>query len=150
LLKSTLLTLISLLPACGAAAPDTFKPEEIIALERTALDRWSLGDPQLFIELDAPEVTYFDPFQKQRVDGIEAMKRLMASIKGTFTIPRYELLNPTVQRHGEVAVLTFNLVNYLADGKVMNRWNATEVYSRIDGKWRIIHSHWSYTTPERK
>lgn len=30
------------------------------------------------------------------------------------------------------------------------RWNSTEVYSRVAGKWRIIHSHWSYTKPDIK
>jgi ketosteroid isomerase-like protein len=30
------------------------------------------------------------------------------------------------------------------------RWNATEVYSRIDGRWRIVHSHWSYVKPDLK
>jgi hypothetical protein len=50
--------------------------------------------------------------------------------------------------------LTFNLVNYgkLAAGEetVLARWNSTEVYSRIEGKWRIIHSHWSYIKPQLK
>ena len=64
------------------------------------------------------------------------------------------MIEPKVQHHGDVALLTFNLVNY---GKLLNRsesvlasWNSTEVYSRIAGKWRIIHSHWSYTKPELK
>jgi hypothetical protein len=33
---------------------------------------------------------------------------------------------------------------------VVSRWNSTEVYRRIDGKWRIVHSHWSFTKPEVK
>lgn len=130
---------------------------EIIALEHSALDRWITGDPQGYLDIYAPEVTYFDPFQEKRVDGLPAMKTLFAPMQGTkspIQEPRYEMIAPQLQRHGETALLTFNLVNY---GKLPNqpetmlaRWNATEVYGLIDGKWKIIHSHWSFTKPEVK
>ena len=65
---------------------------------------------------------------------------------------RYELLHPKVQRHGDVAVLTYNLQNYAkqADGteRPATRWNSSAVFRRIDGKWRTIHSHWSFTKPD--
>ena len=41
-------------------AIDRFEPDQIIATERAALDRWGRGDPQGFLEIMAPEVTYFD------------------------------------------------------------------------------------------
>lgn len=122
--------------------------EEILALERAALDRWSQGDPAGFLELLGPEPTYFDPYQKARVDGFEAMRALYGSIAGTFTIPRYEIIRPKVQLSGDTAVLTFNLVNYGDDGEVSSCWNSTEVYRRLAGGWRIVHSHWSNTMPE--
>ena len=125
---------------------------EIIAIERAALDRWGNGDPQGYLGIMAPEVTYFDPLQDARIDGRESMNALLAPWTGKIKIDRYEMLNPAVQRHGDVALLTFNLVNYCKepDGseRVAIRWNSTEVYSRIDGQWRIIHSHWSYVKPE--
>jgi hypothetical protein len=71
----------------------------------------------------------------------------MRSIKLPFKDPRYEIIDPRVDRHGDVALLTFNIVNYgkLPDRpeSVLSRWNSTEVYRRINGKWKIIHSHWS-------
>lgn len=79
----------------------------------------------------------------------------MKNVKLPFTDPRHEMNNPEVVQPGDVALLTFNLVNY---GKpldrvaetVLARWNSTEVYSRVAGKWRIIHSHPSYTKPDIK
>lgn len=131
--------------------------EELVALERSALDRWINLDPQGYLDLQAPEVTYFDPFTERRVDGLDAMQvRLapMKKMKPPFTDPRYDMIDPKVQRHGDVALLTFNLVNYgkLPDApeRVLARWNSTEVYSRIGGTWKIIHSHWSYIQPELK
>jgi ketosteroid isomerase-like protein len=131
--------------------------EEIIAMERSALDRWVRGDPQGYLDIFAPEVTYFDPNQEKRTDGLDAMMALLGPIKDIelpFTDPRYEMIAPRVQHQGDVALLTFNLVNYakLADQPegVLSRWYATEVYRRIDGQWKFIHSHWSYMKPELK
>lgn len=129
--------------------------EEILALERSALDRWITFDPEGYLDLYAFEVTYFDPNQERRVDGLEAMKMLLAPIKnfkGAIKDARYEMIAPGIQHHGDLLLLTFNLINYGKVGdrpeSVVARWNATEVYRRIDGRWRIIHSHWSYIKPE--
>ena len=78
----------------------------------------------------------------------------MKTMESPFADLRYDMIDPTVQRHGDVALLTFNLVNYgkLPDApeRVVARWNSTEVYIRTGGTWKIIHSHWSYVQPELK
>ncbi|UCC11231.1 MAG: nuclear transport factor 2 family protein [candidate division WOR-3 bacterium] len=122
--------------------------EEIIACERAALDRWGRGDPGGFTEISADEVTYFDPGTEKRVDGIGSLRQLYAPIEGKIKIDRYEMLNPKVQVHGDTAVLTFNLIDYTGrpeGSRAEGHWNATEVYCRINGQWKIIHTHWSYT-----
>lgn len=128
------------------AQPD---PDAIIALERGALDRWGRGDPQGYVDVYAPEITYFDPFQPARVDGIEAMKAMLAPIKGRVNIPRYEMIRPLVQRHGNAAILSYQLVSHTTrDGQpVAVRWNSTAVYARVDGQWKSVHSHFSFTGP---
>jgi ketosteroid isomerase-like protein len=76
----------------------------------------------------------------------------MKSMKPPFTDPRYDMIDPKVQGRGEIAVLTFNLVNYgrLPDApeSVLARWNATEVYHRVGEGWQIVHSHWSFVQPQ--
>jgi ketosteroid isomerase-like protein len=143
-------------PAKDEQSPDSLKAE-LVALERSALDRWIRVDPDGYLGLYAPEITYFDPFRDKRVDGIPAMEAIVAPMRGMkspFADVRYDMIDPSVQRHGDVALLTFNVVNY---GKlpnkpeaVINRWNSTEVYQRIDGQWKIIHSHWSFVKPDIK
>jgi hypothetical protein len=120
----------------------------IIAMERTALDRWGKGDPSGFVEISAPEVVYFDPFLECRLDGLEALTRYYEAIRGKVQIDRYELINPKIQLYGGMAVLTFNYVSY--SGQVQNRWNCTEVYCCRDRRWRIIQTHWSLTKPLNK
>jgi ketosteroid isomerase-like protein len=102
-------------------------------------------------------LTYFDPRTEKRLDGREAMIAYVApmtNMKVPFTDRRYEMIDPKVQFFGDVALLTFNVVNYgkLPDRpeSVLSRWNSTEIYHRVDGKWRIIHSHWSFTKPDVK
>jgi len=137
--------------------PVTALAQEIIALERSALDRWITFDPQGYLDLSAPEVTYFDPFRDKRVDGLEALKALVEPIKqfkGTITEPRYEMIDPKVQQYGNVALLTYNLTNYgkLSGGpeSVLARWNSSEMYAGVGGTWKLVHSHWSYTKPDVK
>jgi ketosteroid isomerase-like protein len=130
--------------------------EHIIALERSALDRWIRGDPDGYLGLYSSEATYFDPFRDERIDGRDELTAQLAAMRGVtlpFTEPRYDMINPVVQVEGDVAVLTLNLVNYgkpsgSAEEIVLARWNASEVYREIDGAWRIIHAHWSFTQPQ--
>lgn len=123
--------------------------ETIISMEKAALQRWINGDPWGFIEIFAPEITYHEPEIELRIDGFEAMKDFLAAFEGQIYADSFELLNPRVQLHGDVAVLSFNFVEYTESegNKSESRWNATEVYLKTAEGWRIIHSHWSYTMP---
>lgn len=129
--------------------------EEIVTIERSALDRWIAFDPEGYLDLYALDVTYFDPSLESRIDGLEAMRRYygpVKDLKGTIREPRYEMISPKVQAHGEIAILTFELINYGKRGDkpetVLARWNSTEVYKEINGQWKITHSHWSYIKPQ--
>lgn len=138
--------------SCGSAAQGG--PPDPEAMERAALERWGKGDPQGYLDIMAGEVTYFDPVQEKRVDGIEAMNKMLAPLTGKINVARFDMIDPKVQRHGDSALLTFNLVSYAKqdDGRErpVARWNSSELYARIDGQWRIVHSHWSYIKPELK
>lgn len=120
--------------------------QKIIALERSAMDRWGKGDPDGFLEISADDVVYFDPFQERRLNGKAELKKLYDSLRGMGHIDRYELLDPQVQCNESMAVLTFNFVSY--GNETVYRWNCTEVYRREpDGQWKIIQTHWSFTKP---
>ncbi len=126
------------------------KTEElIIALEKEALEKWSKGDTSSFAALSTEEMTYFDPTLDTRLDSGDAFDKYMSSLHGKFHIDRFEVLNPKVQLHGDVGILTFNLNNYSKDYKITSRWNSTEVYHLIGGEWKIIHSHWSNPPSEK-
>ena len=88
-------------------------------------------------------------------DGVrEAMKEFLKPFAGKIKVDRFDMLNPKVQRDGDMALLTFNLLSYVKQPdrteKVVARWNSSEVYRKINGAWKIIHSHWSFIKPEIK
>lgn len=138
----------------GAGPQRDSQASEIIALERAALDRWGRGDPDGYIELYADDVTYFDPMQEKRLDGRAALRTMLAPIRGLVHIARYDMIDPKVQRSGDLAVLTYNLVSYSKPPNgpevVAARWNSTQVFRRTGGAWKTIHVHWSYVKPDVK
>jgi ketosteroid isomerase-like protein len=116
--------------------------DEILALERAALDRWCQGDPSGFLEICADDVVYFDPFVERRIDGLESLSAYYENLRGTIRAARHEILAATVQHSGDMAVLTFHFVSS-GDGDGEARWNCTEAYRRQAQGWRLIQSHWS-------
>jgi ketosteroid isomerase-like protein len=135
------------LVSCTRAAFAT-ESDEIIRLERAALDRWGRGDPTGFLDTYAQEVTYFDPGIERRLDGHKELTDYYRPLTGMIKVARYEMLNPKVQQHGNTAVLSYNLRSdaIQPDGKETTvRWNSTSVYVRVSGEWKTIHSHWSLT-----
>src|SRR6266568_1757510 len=89
--------------------------DQILMLERGALDRWGKGDPGGFLEVYATDITYFDPLIAARIDGHQAMDDYYRPCIGKIRVPRYEMLNPHVVVDGNMALLTYNLVNYIRD-----------------------------------
>jgi ketosteroid isomerase-like protein len=117
--------------------------ETIIGMERRALERWGAGDPDGFLEICAQDVTYFDPFVERRIDGIAGLRALYETLRGRVRIDSFELVHPSVQCEGAMAVLSYQFVSESGAGTA--RWNTTEVYRETRGAWRILHTHWAFT-----
>lgn len=116
----------------------------VIALEEAALARWCQGDPSGFLEISAPDVVYFDPFQPQRLNGLKALTEYYESIRGQVLAKQHEMKDAHVQEAGEAAVLTFQFHSQPDNGGTPFKWNCTEVYRRKGTSWEIIHTNWSF------
>jgi ketosteroid isomerase-like protein len=138
----------------GCSHNNNEKTEKIIvAKEKMILDEWGKGHTMIFSDNSSDEITYFDPSLEKRLDGKTEFIELLKPIENTFTIIKYEMLNPKVQVHGDIAILSYNLVDYSKNqygDEQKSLWNTTEVYKRLKNDWKIIHSHWSLTKPELK
>ncbi len=126
---------------------------EVMALESAAMARWRQGDPWGFLEISAPGVTYFDTGTPARLNGLEALEAEYALREGQIHYDVMEFIEPRVQVQGDLAVLLYRFFSTALrpDGAIASRtpWNCTEVYARLGGQWRIIHTHWSLIRGER-
>ncbi len=126
---------------------------ELMALEAAAMERWRKGDPWGFTEISAPEITYFDSGTPRRINGLVALKAEYAQREGKIFYDVMDFVDLQVQTCGDLAVLFYRFLStwLTPDGSVAQRtpWNCSEVYARIEGQWRIIHTHWSFIRGER-
>jgi ketosteroid isomerase-like protein len=123
--------------------------KQIVQIEKDALEKWYVGDPSGYNAILANDVGYFEPSVEKRLDGSELLSKMFESMRGKIHADRFDMLNTKVQVSGDMAVLSFNLL--LLEGGIPYRWNCTEVFAlQKDGKWKIIHSHWSQTKPQYK
>lgn len=120
--------------------------DTIIGLEKAALERWNAGDPDGYIELYDTDISYFDPAQKSRIDGLDNMIAYYGMARGKSTVTSYEMISPFVHIMGDdSAVLSYNLHQVTPEREYL--WHCTQVYGRrSDGKWKIAHNHWSLVT----
>ena len=119
--------------------------EIILSLEQGAMERWRKGDPWGWAEISAEEITYVDPGLTRPIAGLEEYKAYLEQIEGKIRYQDSEFIDPRVVVVGDAAVLTYNYRSTTAAPEAVSTlWNATEVYFRREGQWRIVHTHWSY------
>jgi len=122
--------------------------DTILSLENQAMERWRNGDSWGFVELSAEDITYVDPGLGTPITGLEEYKAYRKKIEGKVHYQGSEFIDPKIVTIGDAAVLSYNYRSseFSPDGKVLNQtpWNATEVYFRRDGQWKIVHTHWSF------
>lgn len=122
--------------------------KEIVELEKAALEKWYAGDPSAYVALMGDEIGYFEPGLEKRLDGREPLQKMYEALRGKVRAERFDMLNTRVQATDNMAVLSYNLL--AIEGGIPFRWNCTEVFSLDkDGRWKLIHSHWSQTVPPR-
>lgn len=124
--------------------------QAILDIERSINERWNKGDCSGFIETYSEDVTYFDPATAKLLVGRKAVEDHIRRLYKNPHIVRSEYCNPqvAVSDSGDLAVLSYNLRNFVADEasgeKLLVNWNSTEMYRLTGDQWRIVHSHWSF------
>lgn len=129
------------------AAPVSAQASTPEATAASFLDAFKNMDEARFDGFFAPEVSMFFPdgrFPQGRVEGRDAVlaafhsffKRVKESGRKSLNIVP---LDQSVQRYGDVAIVTFRLDS---DDKIGRR---SIVFRKIAGDWRIAHFHASAT-----
>jgi ketosteroid isomerase-like protein len=124
--------------------------KDIIELETSFNERWSVGDNRGYLDGFAEEVSYFDPVIKDIIVGRDKVIAHIESIYSNPNIVRSEYLNASVHVSDseDFAVLGYNLNTYVLDEKgnevQLRAWNASHAYRQIEGEWKIVHSNWAF------
>ncbi len=120
--------------------------DEIIALERGALDKFFRGDVSGYLDLWSKDnFTYFDVNCKERIDHHEQIADFMnTQVAGKMFAASYDFHAPRVQFGQDMAVLTYQL---FADSTMLDMsYNVIEVFQKSGGTWKVIHSTWDVVT----
>ena len=102
----------------------------IIALERRALERWSQGDPDGFLELTSGDVVYFDPALGRKLIGKKALGEYYGTVRGKIRIDTYRMIDPVVRLSPGAAVLAYDY-EALRDGQVFRMHCTDHPYALV-------------------
>lgn len=124
--------------------------EHIIGLEKAALDKWFKRDTSGYEKLwSERSFTYFDAVVAERVDDHATIAEFLKTIEGKLFADSYDFRSPRVQFGKDMAVLTYQL--FAKTTLIDMEYNCIEVYQKEeDGRWRVIHSTWSFIRPMEK
>ena len=146
-MRNALLVAASLLAVAAIPAFGGDKAaEQIVAMERAALDLSDAGDVKGFLDISSPDVVYQDPALTKPIVGLEALTAYYAKFPNNGEPSQGEMKNTQVQVYGDTAILSFHYTVRRHD-TVLREWNCTEVYRKGGDAWRIVNTHWSLTLP---
>ena len=120
---------------------------EIIALEKGALNKWFKGDTSGYLNIwSKNNFSYFDGAVKKRIDNYEDIKNIvLKNVEGKLFADNYKFEYPRVQSVENMATLTYQLH---ADTSLIDmHYNCIEVYKKEENAWKVVHSTWSFIRP---
>jgi ketosteroid isomerase-like protein len=131
-------------PAQGADNPRV--AAEVMAMARSQWASEIAGEAtaQQYASV-AEDYTEFNPDFPTLIVG-KNMATRMADVTPNDKAMFSDMQNPRVQVYGNTAILTYNFAGLrrAADGKVTpSLAKSTRVYSKLDGKWKLVHANFA-------
>lgn len=121
--------------------------EEIIALEKGALNKWFKGDTSGYLNIwSQNNFSYFDGVVTRRIDTYDDVKEfVLSNVEGKLFANHYDFCHPRIQAVDDMAILTYQLH---ADTSLIDmHYNCIEVYQKEESGWKVVHSTWSFIRP---
>jgi ketosteroid isomerase-like protein len=130
----------------------TFEQELLALLDRHLRSIWA-GDLATYTATTATDVTFFEWYiSTQRIDGLDFHLRETAAmhraaegkrVAGQRCEIEHEVLAPSVQVYGDVAILAYTLLmRYVTDEGVRHtEHNETRIFHRRPEGWQLVHCH---------
>jgi uncharacterized protein (TIGR02246 family) len=145
----TMGALVSVLPAAAATGSDGKAEEEIRRLVARYAQAVDAADARLASEVwaDSPDVSFIHPLGHEH--GWEAIKtNVFEKLMGeTFSERSLKVKDIQVHAYGDAAWAEFYwdfTAKFRKDGApIETHGRETQVYRKTDGRWRLVHVHYS-------
>ena len=143
-----ILAIVALATTPAMAADNPKIADDVMALARAQWAAEIAGKPVAQqIATVADDYTEINPSVPIRLDGKEMNARFYEAGAKDGSKPLVsDMVNPKVQVDGDTAILTYNFVGMVQakDGTISpNNALSTRVYAKIDGKWQLVHGHFT-------
>ncbi len=133
-----------------SAEDDAAVLDELIAHETMNLDAWyGAADPGPYVAEIAETGTAYDAFMPMTLMAGQDLKDFYSSLEGMIPPIDYQITDPAVDVHGDVAIFTFFLegTNTAAPEVPYGPWGVTKVMNRTADGWKMLHTHFSSPVP---
>lgn len=121
--------------------------QTILAIEKKMVRDFNAGEIDRVLAHFHPGVVGFSSTQRERISGRAAMRRTFAYYRQASSRMKYGISKPRVQVFGDTAVATFYWTVELGRGRSrhMIEGRGSHVFAQRNGKWEIVHEHFSRT-----
>lgn len=126
---------------------DSTLAEEIIGLEKNALNKWFKGDTSGYLNIwSQNNFSYFDGVVTHRIDTYDDVKKnVLSNVEGKLFADHYDFCYPRIQAVDDMVILTYQLH---ADTSLIDmHYNCIEIYQKEESGWKVVHSTWSFIRP---
>lgn len=147
------------LPACSREGPtprgrEAVAPEiqqALIVAHRGLVEAFERGDTDGVCALLHPsqELLLFHPLLRGRFNSVEHIRKELPAMFAAMGRASWTEVHPMVVANGDVAWVTSNL---LVEAEKLERpfvGRGTEIWVHEDGRWQLVHGHWSVLPEDR-
>lgn len=117
----------------------------ILNIESQMVRDFNTGNTDRVLRHFHPGVVGFSSTRQERISGRAAMRRTFTYYRQASSRMKYQISKPRVQIFEGTAVATFNWTVELGTGRPRHliRGRGSHVFARRNGKWQIVHEHFS-------
>lgn len=157
-MKKLLLPLLLLTMATGSHAQTNMQPAMDLKAIKNVISQYAESIDKAHntiggnIFLQGETISFIHP--KGYIKGWQNIKNnFYGMFEKGFSQRSLKIFDQDIEIYGDMAVAVFNWTfdATAKDGKTMQtKGRETQVYSRINGEWRIVHVHYSHAPKEHK
>ena len=117
----------------------------ILSLEQEQVEAYNKGDIDKILSYYDTDIIGFSSTKHDRFQGPEELRKTFDYYLQKTSKLEYGISDPTIQIHGDTAILSFYWMTVMIFGKTRRevQGRGSHVYRRVDGKWKIVHEHFS-------